>query len=479
MIVIAFTGTMVLSVLILLSLVYKRNERKTIDKKKNRLWVVYGLAMFIVDKFPKKLINSSQKMNTAIRALVVKEDIEKERYIYIVQKAAICIIAIWSTFFLTLAVCISEKSADNKLVTVTRSEKNDTEYSIQIENKTGEKEQVTINVAKKQFTKEQIEKIFNKRKKELIKKVLGENESTNKVNQNINLITDIGEEKISVSWNISDSSIIGYDGVLSKKISKEGEIVTLTATMILGKITQDYSFAVHVFPPVERNDMGEKLQKYVDENQKYKKQVKLPNQIDGVDVKYGNITSDISGYLLVIGVFISIALFFLKDVDLKKEADKRNQQMLNDYPEIVSKILLYYGAGLSIKWTVERIVKGYEEEKKNNKKMYRYAYEELSMCLIKMKSGISEISAINQYGKRCKLHCYVKLAGLIEQNMRRGTKELSMVLKSELREAMNDKKNNMLKNGGQISTKLLGPMVVMLIISIVIIMVPAFMSMDF
>ena len=68
---------------------------------------------------------------------------------------------------------------------------------------------------------------------------------------------------------------------------------------------------------------------------------------------------------------------------------------------------------------------------------------------------------------------------LIEQNIRRGTKELSLVLKSELKEAMNEKKNNMLKQGGQISTKLLGPMVIMLMIAIVIIMVPAFMSMSF
>ena len=139
----------------------------------------------------------------------------------------------------------------------------------------------------------------------------------------------------------------------------------------------------------------------------------------------------------------------------------------------------FYSAGLSIRGTIERIVKAYEEEKADNAKWYRYGYEELSMCLMKMKSGVSEISAMNQYGARCKLHCYIKLAGLMEQNMRRGTKELSLVLKGELKEAMNEKKNQMLRNGGQISTKLLGPMVIMLLIAIVIIMVPAFMSMGF
>lgn len=478
MVIISFTGIVVLSILIIFSLAYKRKERKTIDKKKHKLWFVYGLAMLIVDKVPKKIRNN-QKINEAMRELVVKENVEKEKYLYLVEKTAMCIMAVWITLFLVLAVCISEESVDKEISTVNRSAKNDTEYSLQIKNKRGKTEQVTINVSQKQYTKEQIEKIFDKRKPELVKKVLGENKSQDKVDKNLNLVTEIGEEKILVSWSISDSGKIGYDGVLSKGIHKEGEVITLTATMTLKKISCEYSFAVNVFPPAEKSGMGEKLQEYVDENEKYKEQVKLPSQINGEDVRYETITSDMSSYILIFGIVISIALFFLKDSDLKKEVEKRNRQLRNDYPEIVSKILLYYGAGLSIQWTIERIVKGYEEEKKKNKKMYRYAYEELSMCSVKMKSGVSEMEAINQYGERCKLHCYVKLAGLIEQNIRRGTKELSLVLKSELREAMNEKKNNMLKNGGQISTKLLGPMVIMLIIAIVIIMVPAFMSMGF
>ena len=51
-------------------------------------------------------------------------------------------------------------------------------------------------------------------------------------------------------------------------------------------------------------------------------------------------------------------------------------------------------------------------------------------------------------------------------------------LKSEVNSAVNTRKNSILKEGSEISTKLLGPMVIMLIISIVIIMVPAFLSIN-
>lgn len=478
MIIILFAGSLLLSMAVFLSFAYKRDERKKIDKKTHKLWFVYGLAMLMVDKFPKKMRNGSYRINTAMRELIVKEDIKKKKYLYIVEKTAICITAFGITLFFVLAICISERWADSEVSTVTRSTKVDAEYQLQIRDKTGRKEQATINVAKKEYTEKQIEEIFEQRQKELVRKVLGKNKSQDKVNQNLNLVTEIGSEKILVSWSISDSKKIGYNGILSKNIGTKGEIVTLTATMTLGKTTRDYSFAVNVFPPIQKNSMGKELQEYLDENELNQEKVELPKEIGGQEVSYEKLSSDMSGYILFIGIVISIALFFLKDIDLKKEVAKRNQQMQNDYPEIVSKILLYYGAGLSIQKTFERIVKGYEEEKRKNKKIYRYAYEELEMCFVKMKSGVSEISAINQYGERCKLHCYVKLAGLIEQNIRRGTKELSLILKSEQKEAMNEKKNNMLKRGGQISTKLLGPMVIMLIVSIVIIMVPAFMSMN-
>jgi tight adherence protein C len=70
------------------------------------------------------------------------------------------------------------------------------------------------------------------------------------------------------------------------------------------------------------------------------------------------------------------------------------------------------------------------------------------------------------------------LTGIIEQNIRRGTNAMSIVLKNELNTAMLEKKHVMLKEGGQISTKLMGPMIIMLVVAMAIIMVPAFLSMN-
>lgn len=63
------------------------------------------------------------------------------------------------------------------------------------------------------------------------------------------------------------------------------------------------------------------------------------------------------------------------------------------------------------------------------------------------------------------LHNYIKLANIIEQNIRRGTGELSFALENELNRALVERKNTALKRGSEISTKLLGPMTVMLIVA--------------
>ena len=167
-------------------------------------------------------------------------------------------------------------------------------------------------------------------------------------------------------------------------------------------------------------------------------------------------------------------MFVLKDKDLDKEVEDRQKQMLRDYPNIVSKLLIYFGAGLSIKSAIERIVREYKKEKKE----LHFAYEEMDILATKMNSGVSETTAISEFGDRCGIHCYIKLANIIEQNLRRGSKDMVYALKTEVNSAVNTRKNNILKEGSEISTKLLGPMIIMLIISIVIIMVPAFLSIN-
>lgn len=51
--------------------------------------------------------------------------------------------------------------------------------------------------------------------------------------------------------------------------------------MTFKKKTIDYSFGVNVYPSSDKKSKGNYVQEYVDENDKYSNQVKLPQQING------------------------------------------------------------------------------------------------------------------------------------------------------------------------------------------------------
>lgn len=85
-----------------------------------------------------------------------------------------------------------------------------------------------------------------------------------------------------------------------------------------------------------------------------------------------------------------------------------------------------------------------------------------------------------EYAKEAKgkLQEYVKLGALLSQNLRRGTRGLSQLLKIESVQAFEERKARAKRIGEEAGTKLLGPLFLMLAVVLFIVIVPAFMSMQ-
>ena len=162
----------------------------------------------------------------------------------------------------------------------------------------------------------------------------------------------------------------------------------------------------------------------------------------------------------------------------KKEESKRQQQMLLDYPEIVSKLSLLLGAGMNLTLAWEKIAFDYRDKRQKQAVGIRYAYEEMLVALYEIQEGVGELQAIENYGERCGLSAYRKLASLIIQNIRKGAKGMQKLLEEEEREAFEARKARAKKAGEEAGTKLMLPMILMLILVLVILIVPAGLSLD-
>lgn len=173
--------------------------------------------------------------------------------------------------------------------------------------------------------------------------------------------------------------------------------------------------------------------------------------------------------LLLAAVFL---LPFVKAEKTKQQQMMRKDQMMVDYPVIVMKLSLFLEAGMSLRSAWEAVIKGYE----HNRGARRWAYEAMKTTLSGLKNGQKEAWAYGDFGRRCGVYPYLKLGCLLEQNLKLGGTNLAALLLIELEDAFEERRNIAVRKGQEAQSKLLLPMMVLLIISLAVVLAPAFLS---
>lgn len=338
--------------------------------------------------------------------------------------------------------------------------------------------EVGIQIGERQYEEAAARQAMEEAEGKLAGLILGENPSLNEVNSQLNLITWLEESGISVDWVPEDPELIGTDGeVYGKQCPETGTQTTLTARLTAGDYSHTCIFPVTVYPPFQtkeeiRLEQFSDLLQQMDKSQQISNQFILPEEYEGKILRY-RVKRDNSFLLFpFLGFF---AAFLLPFLDKQKEQERvraRERQMMLDYPGIVSKLVVFTGAGLPVRKAWERIVWDYEHKDGGK----REAYEEMAGVYYMMQRGVPELKAYAEFGNRCRLLPYRKLAGLLEQNIRKGSEGLRLVLEAELEDAFEQQKTLARRMGEEASTRLLLPLFLLLSIVMVMVSVPAFLS---
>lgn len=176
----------------------------------------------------------------------------------------------------------------------------------------------------------------------------------------------------------------------------------------------------------------------------------------------------------VLAVLGGLVLYWFRVERPKEEKKKRQRQMMADYPDIIARLTVLTGAGLSLPQAWIRLTADYEANRQ--KTGTRWAYEEMAVTGREIQNGVSPGRAFGEFGRRIGLHAYIKLGNLLEQNMKKGTKGLSDMLQAEAYEAFEERRHQVRRAGEEISTRLLIPMFMMFGVVLVVIIVPALWS---
>lgn len=343
-----------------------------------------------------------------------------------------------------------------------------------------EERDVQIAVPPKQYSDEECTEKLQEAEDFIFRNYLGENSCAEQITQSLNLVSSIPDSAVSVSWDVGTDGLINSDGTVENDDLEESCQTQVTALLSYGETQKKLPLSVTILPRQRTKEelFWKEWQKKLDDANQEQSQdtyLELPDEVAGKKLSYREKQISISGVLLLALFVVLCLLPRTAQSRLCQRLKKREEEMRLDYPEFAEHFVLLIGAGLTVRGAWERIVLEYQKRRETEGK--QYVYEEMLLAVHDMENGMSERQAYELFGKRTGILSYMKFSTLLVQNLRKGTEDLLRLLDFEVADAFEERKENAKAIGEKAGTRLLMPMMLMLVIVFVLILYSAFQSM--
>lgn len=173
-------------------------------------------------------------------------------------------------------------------------------------------------------------------------------------------------------------------------------------------------------------------------------------------------TSEIA-ILFVMFIFAFTAYYYFGTL-MTEKISKRQEEMLRDFSEVISKLALLTNAGMILREAWEKVAY-------NGKSTI---YIEMQRAVEEMNNGVSEIDALQSFGTRCVLAEIKKAVSTMVQGLTKGNKELVEMLQTQSSESWQMKKHIATRDGEKAASKLMIPMMLMFVGILIMILIPIF-----
>lgn len=337
-------------------------------------------------------------------------------------------------------------------------------------------------VEERALTREEKEQRKDQLKILLPEIIKGENQDLYHVTENLNFVTHVSGYPFGLAWKSDNTKRVETNGKVNREgIRTEGEWVTIHAMINDSQQNESETVTYQIYILQEILDekdiffkiLDERLLKE-DEKTAEETKIQLPQEINGKIVSWKEEKEDNSIYVLLIFLLGSILAGKGMDYDLRRNLQKRSKQLEREYAGFVNKLRLYLSAGLTVRNAFMRITKEYEKNRRNGKK--HYLYEELKISCSQLENGMAEEQVYFDFGQRCGEMRFRRLSSLLGVQLTKGNDQLLENLAKEADNAIEDQRNQARKVGEEAGTKLLFPMMLMLLLVMFFILLPAYLD---
>ena len=173
--------------------------------------------------------------------------------------------------------------------------------------------------------------------------------------------------------------------------------------------------------------------------------------------------------LVIAGVAVSAMMIWYLDELLNDKINSRRDELLKDYPGMLSKLTLLVNAGVPIREAWTKVAATNEG----------ILYQEMRNTALELSNGIHEVEAYKTFGERCSIKSLRKFSTMMIQNLQKGSGEVVVFLRDMSNEAWEEKKHEVKRRGEKASSKLIMPIGLIFLGVLILIMVPMFAGLRF
>ena len=384
--------------------------------------------------------------------------------------------------FCALILFLSLKSPGKRIYSIDRNEPGEGKQKVELMVHYDETTYpVYVQVGERTYAPDELEAVFSEGKARLDELWLGENKDAEKVTEKLGFIGSIEDLGLTVRWIPEPFRFVRSDGSLTEA-AMEAAPVEVKLHAILGYEGEErqYEYTCTIQKPDSEGNVPEAMQKAADSaavQAPSEERVTLPESVEGKAVIW-YLPGNKNGVKLILFVhIIGVLLYFTAKEKERGKLKERQAALERDYPDIVYKMLLMIGAGMTVRHAWEKMVTDYRHLNKVHGGV-RPGYEEMTVALREMKCGSPERKAYEHFGQRCGSQKYIRFVSLLDQQIRRGARGMNQLLAREIIETEIMRKENARCRAEEAGMKLVFPMILLMIVVFSILIIPAFITLD-
>lgn len=467
-----------------------------LSRKKTDKWIFTKLARQLYEKVTtcekkgkgKRRISRyhSASLEQQMRSLYPDRRVEDQIREFQIRKIALVLMAIFIGNVFMILVCLCSRT-DAELINgaqIIRNNWGAGKKQVSVRAETGEQaENILLEVEERHFSREEADQLEREAASILGHLILGANENLYRITTDLNLVKGVDGYPFVIYWESSDYSYVKSNGqVENEKLQEKGKDISLRAVLTYENQKWVEQFQIRLYEPVlTKNEEWRKLLlsqiEAAQEKSLTEQMLVLPSRVQEKIITWKENKSSLIFQCMGAFLLIVVLLLFLPNQKLQQKSKERKEELLLEYPDFISKLTLYLGAGLTLQRAWRRMTDSYLKEKKQTGQM-NYLYEEMLITSYEYDNGIAETQIYEAFGRRCAEMPYRKCCALLTGNLKSGNEKLLLLMKQEAEEALLYRKQTALRLGEEAETRLLLPMIMMLILVMLLIMIPAYFAIN-